>query len=108
MTNEHKNLVLTVDFGGCPDWQVVALQNQMKDWLEINKSVLDIEKLVILPTVGETKLYWLNGSTNDIKTLEQIRDRIEPVLQVAMNLKLDKEKRFKAPYNKTTKFFRHG
>lgn len=94
-----KTLILTIDMQGAPDWQIRALNKQMADWLDANKAVLPAEDLIIFPTTGETRLYWLQGEHNpaDKKTLEEIKDRIQPVLEVALDIKIDKEKHFKKP-----------
>lgn len=100
---EKKTLILAIDMQGAPDWQIRALNKQMADWLEQNKAVLEHENLIILPTTGETRLYWLEGkfSPEDTKTLDDIKDRIKPVLEVALGIKIDKEKHFTAPKSAT-------
>jgi len=95
---DRRTLILTIDMAGVPEYMSRALSMQMADWLKVNKSVLPIEDLVIMPSKGDTKLYWLQGSVGDAKTLEEIKDRIEPVLQVALNLKIDKDKKYKSPH----------
>lgn len=99
MAKIQRNLILTIDMQGAQDWQVRAIQAQMADWIKANKAVLSFENLVILPTTGDTRLYWLEGTDDpiDVTILNEIKDRLEPVLQVALNLKLDKEGLFKRP-----------
>ena len=92
-----RTLILSVDMQGAPDLQRHALQMQMADWLKVNKTVLPFENLIILPAAGETRLFWLEGTATDIKTLEEIKDRLQPVLQVALDIKIDKEGLLKRP-----------
>ena len=97
-----KNLLLSIDLTSIPSWQITAMQKQMKDWIETNKTLLPFENLIIFPTTGETKLYWLEGELNnpkDIKTLNEIKDRLQPILEVALDIKLNKGK-FTDPYLK--------
>ena len=100
-----KTLILTVDMQGAEDWQVRALSMQIRDWFKANRTVLPTENLVLLPA-NTTRLFWLEGEHNpdDIKTLEQIKDRITPVLELALEIKIDKKKQFVDPYRKR----RHG
>lgn len=95
----RKTLILAIDLCGGQDWQITALQRQMADWLNINRAILPIENLIILPTQGDMRLFWLEGECvpGDIKTLEEIRDRIKPVLEVALDIKIDKQGLFKVP-----------
>jgi hypothetical protein len=98
-----KNLVLAVNLGDAPDWQIKAMTKQMGDWVEVNKELLPFENLIILPTTGDTRLYWLEGvvgSMGDLEALESIKDRLEPILNVALDLKIDREKKYRDPYAK--------
>lgn len=98
-----RDLILTIDLTGVPTWQEHAMQRQMGDWIQANKAILPFENLIIMPTKGETRLYWLDGHLDDphaIKTLEEIKERIQPVLSVALDLKLDRDKKYKNPYAK--------
>jgi len=97
--NIMRNLILTIDLKTTEDYLVKAMQAQINDWLTLNKIILPSENLIILPCTGETRLYWLEGeyNTQDKKSLEEIKDRLEPVLQVALDLKIDKAHRFKDP-----------
>jgi hypothetical protein len=95
-----KTLILTFDASKMPDWHARAVSMQMADWLKTNKTLLPIEDLIILPATGSTKLYWLEGkldNKDDIKSLEKIRDKIKPVLEVALEIKIDREKKYKVP-----------
>ena len=101
-----RTLVLALDMQGGSDWQVNAMNRQMSDWITLNKTLLPIEDMIILPTSGETRLYWLEGKIDDdedIKTLEQIKDRIKPILEIALGIKIDKEKLFKDPLKRHKK-----
>lgn len=100
MAKHQKTLILTVDMQGGADWQVKALQQQMADWLETNKTIMPTENLIILPASGPTRLFWLEGEPTDIKTLEEIKDRIKPILEVALDIKIDKNGLFERPSNK--------
>lgn len=94
-----KTYILTFDATNLPDWHARAISTQMAGWLKSNKTIFPNENLIILPASGDTKLYWLDGEDNqdDIKNLEQVRDRIKPVLEVALNIKIDKEHKYAAP-----------
>jgi hypothetical protein len=95
-----KTLILTFDATGMADWHARAVCRQMADWFKTNKAVFNNEHLVILPGTGETRLYWLEGEVSnpdDIKSLQEIKDRIKPVLEVALDIKIDKENRYKVP-----------
>ena len=86
-----KNLILSVDVGTkTADWEVSAMTNQINDYFKKNKSVFKIENVIIFPSKGAMKLFWLEGdpeSIEDVKSLEEIRDRLKPVLEVAMGIK---------------------
>jgi hypothetical protein len=86
-----KTLILAVDIGDkSQDWQVKAMTMQIRDYFAKNRTVLDVENVILFPIKGEMKLFWLEGdpgSPEDMKSLIQIRDRLKPVLEVAMGLK---------------------
>lgn len=103
MDKTNKTLILTVDLSGAPEWQVIAMQKQMSAWLMKNKTLLPFENLIIFPVVGETKLYWLEGTIEKIGTLEEIKDRIKPILEIALGLKIDRKKLFADPGKKYNK-----
>ena len=96
-----KTLILAVGIGkNRTDWQVRALQMQISDWFRQNNTILPSEDVIIMPTSGEMKLFWLQGNPDDIKDVEkldEIKDRITPVLEVALGIKLDPSKKFKHP-----------
>lgn len=102
-----KTLILTVEVAGS-EWQTKALSIQIRDWLNTNKTIMPIEDLIILPASGPTRLFWLEGeqNTEDIKTLEQIKDRIKPVLECALDIKIDKENKFAHPKKRTHEYTR--
>ena len=105
----NKTLVLPFDASNLPDWHVRAICRQMADWLQANKTLFPNENLVFIPGTGGTKLYWLEGecgSVDDISDLEEIRDRIKPVLEVALDIKIDKDKRYKIPTSVRTQIGR--
>lgn len=95
-----KTLLLTIDPGpNTADWMVKAMSLQIADWFKANQTILPAENLVLFPTKGETKLYWLEGdadSVKDKKTLDEIKDRIKPVLEIALGL-ASPDKKFKHP-----------
>jgi hypothetical protein len=98
-----KTLILTIDLAGAPDWQRKAMQMQLSDWLQKNKTLLPIEDLVIMPANGETRLFWLEGNADDlkdVKTLEDIKDRIKPIMEIALGIKVDRKKLYKDPNRK--------
>jgi hypothetical protein len=99
-----RTLILTADITGGADWEVKALQMQMADWITANKKLLSFEDLIIMPVRGDTKLYWLEGESTpeDLKSLEEIKDRLKPVLEIALDIKIDKQKLFKRPKGKTS------
>lgn len=94
---------------GGADWQIKALQRQMADWLETNKTLKSFEDLIILPATGETRLYWLEGddTPENISSLEEIKARLKPVLEVALDIKIDKEGLYKRPNKKFDEAFKH-
>lgn len=113
----NRTLILAIDMQGMPEWHANACKLQLSDWLEANKTILPIEHLIILPTNGDTKLFWLEGEDipEDINTLEQIRDRIKPVLELSLNISIDKTRQYKDPYKgklspmqKAQKALKHG
>lgn len=95
----EKTLILTYDASGMPDWEARAISRQMADWLESNKTLFKNENLILLPATGSTRLFWLEGAATqeDIKTLDEVKDRITPVLEVALDLKLDKANKYSIP-----------
>jgi hypothetical protein len=115
-----KTLILTIDMQGAKSWQINALSMQICDWFKANRTLLPNENIIIMPA-NTTKLFWLEGEHNsdDIKTLEQIKDRITPVLELALEIKIDKKRQFIDPYrknqhgnsrfsSKVAPFFNHG
>lgn len=98
--NIMKNLVITLDFGRAPDWAVRAKQQQIGDWLQANKSQLSFDNIILLPSPGETKLFWLEGKVGDTKDedeIKRIRDEMKPVLEIALGIKADTEVKYTAP-----------
>lgn len=96
-----KTLILAMDSKGAPSWVVNANCKQIVDWFKANKTIMPIENLIILPTDGETRLYWLEGDVEnpeDVRTLEEIRDRIKPVLELSLDISVDRAKLYKDPY----------
>lgn len=98
---KKKTLILAVDVGkNRSDWMVRAMQMQISDWFKQNSTILPSEDVIIMPTSGEMKVYWLEGNPEDIKDvekIEEIKDRIKPVLEVALGIKSDPNKKFKHP-----------
>ncbi len=94
MYMKKRTLILSVDLGNSPEWHKIAIQRQLGDWLESNKALLPMEDIIIFCAPGDTKLYWLEGKHdgNDIKTLEEIKDRIKPVLEVTLGGKPNVDK----------------
>ena len=88
----RRTFILTVDLTKAPEWQVIALQRQMADWLEANPVLSSEDSLIILPAPGDTKLYWLEGEAKDITELTHVRDRLRPVLEVSLDLKTNRLK----------------
>jgi hypothetical protein len=85
-----KTLILTVDFQGMPDWHVRAKNMQIGSWFEKNKVLPKDTDIVIIPAQGDTKLYWLEGVINnikDIKILDDIKEKLKPVLEVSLGLR---------------------
>lgn len=87
-----KNLVLAL---GIPDkskeWQVQAMSRQIGDWVEANRTKLPFDNLILIPTTGETRLYWLEGEVpKDLKELQDIADKLKPVIEVALDIKIDR------------------
>ena len=98
---KKKTLILAVDVGkNRSDWMVRAMQMQISDWFKQNNTILPSEDIIIMPTSGEMKIYWLEGNPEDVKDiekLEEIKDRIKPVLEIALGIKIDPNKKFKHP-----------
>jgi hypothetical protein len=87
-----KNLVVALDYGRIPEWIVQAKNRQIADWVEANKKALPFDNLIILPSVGESRLYWLEGKVGDITDatiLAEMRDKLKPVLEIALGITLD-------------------
>jgi hypothetical protein len=95
-----KTLLLTIDPGpNTAEWMIKAMSMQIADWFKANQTILPAENLVLFPTKGETRLYWLEGDSDDVKdkeTLDEIKDRIKPVLEVALGMAAP-DKKFKHP-----------
>jgi hypothetical protein len=87
---KRRTLILTIDFHDAPEWHIRAKQKQMADWIDQNKTLLPYEDLIILPAPGDTKLYWLEGKNDDIKTLDNIKDKLLPVLSVSLDVSANK------------------
>lgn len=105
-----RTLILAIDLGDAPEYQKVAMQRQMADWVTVNKTLLRFENLIIMPITGETRLYWLEGAIgneNDEKTLIDIKERMLPVLSLALNLSIDKDKKYKVP-SSAKKFYKQN
>lgn len=84
-----KNLVITVDTDKKNEWQIKALSMQMSDYLKANRSLFGADNIIILPASGETRLYWLEGDTDnpvDVSAIEKIKDRLKPVLEVSFGI----------------------
>ena len=95
-----KTLILTVQIGNQHDWQIRALQMQINDYFKANCTILPTENVIIMPTKGETRLYWLEGDPEDIKdakTIEDIIHRVKPVLSVALGIEADPNRVVKHP-----------
>ena len=87
-----RNLVITLDFGTIPEWAITAKKRQISDWIEANKGKLPFDNLILLPSQGESKLYWLEGNVKnekDITEIASLRDKLKPILEVALGLKAD-------------------
>lgn len=82
-----KTLILAIDIRGMEPWQVNAKINQISDYYE-KHDVLPSDNLIIFPVNSDMKIYWLEGSPDnldDIKELEEIKDRLQPVLEAAFD-----------------------
>lgn len=82
-----KTLVLAVDVGETKyEWEVTAHQMQIAAYFEKHK-ILPADNVVFFPIKGEMKIFWLEGDPEDlkdIKDLEEIKNKLKPVLGVAM------------------------
>jgi hypothetical protein len=88
----HRNLVVSLDFGKMPDWAIQAKNRQMADWVHANIKSLPFENLIILPSVGESRLYWLEGKIDDetdLQTIREMKDKLKPVLEIALGITID-------------------
>jgi len=89
-----KNLLITIDFGNIPSFAIIAKSRQLSDWFKQNKAELGIDNVIIMPDAGSTKLYWLDGEIDNIDhrtKLEDVANKLSPILSAAINLKCDKE-----------------
>lgn len=87
-----RRLVLTIDMRGCQGWQITAMGKQLTDWAKEHKEILGTEDLAIINTAGPTTLYWLDGdigNPEDAKTLEKIKSKLEPIMKIALDVKVD-------------------
>ena len=89
-----KTLVLAVDVGNTKnEWEVTAMKMQISDYFKKNK-ILPADDVILFPIKGEMKIFWLEGNPNslsDVKDLEEIKDKLKPVLGAAMGLWKDKK-----------------
>lgn len=77
---------------GCQGWQITAMGKQLTDWAKEHKEFLGTEDLLIINTAGPTTLYWLDGDVGnpeDVKTLEAIKHKLQPILKIALDVKVD-------------------
>jgi len=84
-----KTLVLTFGFGKAPQWAVVAKIKQLSEWLNKHKTELGVDNFLLFQGTTDTKIFWLEGDINDIKdikSLNDIRDKLKPVLCAIINL----------------------
>jgi len=82
-STKTKNLVITIDAEKKNEWQIKAMGAQWGDWLKKNSDLFD--NVIILPSKGESKLYWLEGDVEDPKDLEEIekmKDQFKPILGI--------------------------
>ena len=89
-----KNLVLTINFGKVPPWAINAKNKQLADWVAANKENLPFENIVVIPSTTETGLYWLEGDLNsptDKVKLEEVKDRLKPILCAIINMDYKKD-----------------
>jgi len=89
---KKRNLIITLDFGNMPEWTVKAKNHQIAAWLDANKGQLPFDNLIILPSVGESKLYWLEGKIDnpvDFIVIKEIRDKLKPVLEIGLGVRVD-------------------
>ncbi|MDP1711943.1 MAG: hypothetical protein Q8K86_05750 [Candidatus Nanopelagicaceae bacterium] len=80
-----KTLVLMLRVkGAVANWQISAHMQHMQHKLA---QILPVDKLILIPVIdGSTALYWLEGDQDpaSLKTLEEVKGKIRPVLQVAL------------------------
>ena len=85
-TKHDKTLVLLLNVKGAQaSWQVHAHLRHVMDGLK--RFALPSEQLIIMPVVEQTAFYWLEGDPKDpkdIKTLDQIKDRLQPTLKTTL------------------------
>jgi len=83
-----KKLVITVDVGDRPEWQIRALQRQFADSIEKNKDFEGYYFMLFPVRHQPTNVFFLDGdpdSVADAKEIREIADKLRPVLRVALD-----------------------
>ena len=87
----NKTLVISIDVGQYKhDWEVSAMCSMIGDYFGANKIFDDDCNVVIWPLKGEMKIFWLEGdpdSLKDIKSINEIKDKVKPVLETSLGIK---------------------
>jgi hypothetical protein len=81
-----KNLVLTLDFGNIPQWAITAKSKQLQDWLTKYQKDLGIDNIIVFTDSKQTALYWLDEEYDGQKTLEELKEKLRPILCALINL----------------------
>ena len=88
-----KTLIFAIDVGETKfEWEARAMQMQIADYFQKNKTIPEADNVILFPIKGDMKIFWLEGdpkNLQDVKDLEEIRDKIKPVLEVAMGIKIN-------------------
>jgi hypothetical protein len=81
-----KNLVLTLDFGNIPPWAIAAKSKQLQDWLSKYQNDLGVDNIILFTDSKQTALYWLDEEYDGQKALEEIKEKLRPILCAIINL----------------------
>jgi hypothetical protein len=81
-----KNLVLTLDFGNIPQWAIAAKSKQLQDWLTKYQKDLGVDNIIVFTDSKQTALYWLDEEYDGQKTLEELKEKLRPILCAIVNL----------------------
>lgn len=98
--SDKRRFIVTIDVGQYKsDWEVRAMLHMIRDYFYKSGILKDSEDVILWPIKGEHRLYYLDGHHGDItdeKILEEMADRLTPVLSKSLDVKNDKKDQDKA------------